>query len=165
MVLAFGAANIFEAASPHRRVIMMAVLLVLVGPPVAEALRNLIRPPGMQETRPVFDYIDEHKQAGDVLYINWGTEYPFLYYREKYDFKGLPVKRGRNNSRGDWSGYEKEIESLKGNRRIWFVLSYIHDWKLVDDERLMLHFLDKAGKRVDEVHHFNAAGYLYDLSE
>lgn len=163
LMIGAGTGYVNQAISSGRHVIIPSLLVLLLGLPAADAAKNLIKPREVQEIRPILDYINRHRQKGDVLYLDWGSEYPFMYYRKKYPFDELKIIQGFA-SRHDWSGYERQMASLEGYSRVWVVFSYVYDWKLIDEERVMLHFLDQRGDRLDETHAFNAAGYLYDLN-
>lgn len=164
MIIGCGTAVLCERVSAHRRVATALILLVLLGPHLALAARNMARPPGLQELRPVLDYVQEHHQEGDVLYVNWGAKRQWIYYEDLYDLDGMRVIQGINYSRRGWEGYEREVEELRGNKRVWVICSYVYDWKRIDDESLFVFLLNRVGKPLDTVKFFNASGYLYDLS-
>jgi len=131
--------------------------------PLAEAARHLVKPRGLEEIRPVVNYVSQHMVAGDTLYCYYGAEPALEYYRER----GLiaPVKQVAG---AKWIGnlqlYRLDSDKLRGQKRVWVLFSHISHATGVDEEILFIDQLDQIGNRLDSIHSTGASAYLYDLS-
>ena len=131
--------------------------------PLAEAARHLVKPRGLEEIRPVVNYVSQHMVIGDTLYYYYGAEPALEYYRER----GLitPVKQVAG---GKWIGnlqlYRLDLDKLRGQKRVWVLFSHISHATGVDEEILFIDQLDQIGNRLDSIHSTGASAYLYDLS-
>lgn len=125
--------------------------------PVLSAGYYLIKPRTVAEVRPVISYLREHRQAGDVLYVD-GPAGPELLRYYRYDPK-LADYIGRDTDM-------KDLAKLRGNQKAWVLFS---DTTYVAAQRrqvdAFLHTLDSMGITLDA---FKAAGaevYLYNLNQ
>lgn len=57
-----------------------------------------------------------------------------------------------------------DLGKLRGNKRVWILLSHVCTWKGVDEEKLFLSYLNKLGKKLYAYKSIGASVYLYDLS-
>ena len=64
------------------------------------------------------------------------------------------------SSLGAWEIYIRDLDKLRGNKRVWVLFS--HSWT---EEQFFLSYLDSIGGRVDSFKKRGAAVYLYDLGE
>jgi hypothetical protein len=113
-------------------------------------------------------YIEEHWQPGDVAYVYHHLRAAFQYYALRYVFNPNDYVLGKDE-REHWENqkneaYVKDLDQLRGKRRIWFVFSYVRSIKGVNEEDYFVQCLDRIGKRVDQVNGIGASVYLYDLS-
>jgi hypothetical protein len=147
------------------RIIIGVVFIVLLFLyPLFSADYHPIIPRKNEEIRPIISYIREHWQDGDLLYLYYSSGAAFEYYSKKYGFKKSDYIIGIS-SRRDWTNYIKDLDKLRGNKRVWIVFSHVCYWHGVDEERLFLHHLDSIGTRLDSFRATGAAVYLYDLSK
>ena len=191
LVLAQGAEEIRRGAEGRFRLFGVALILLLLGPISAEAAANLVRPPGQEEIKPVLSYLDEHWQAGDVLYVHWPSQFAFRYYLECSDcgvFSGkdrppwqLRPRRLTPNDRDNAmlsnppeliiglrgidavDPYLADLDQIPHEKRVWFLFSHTITRGGIAEGPFFLVYLDHIGKRLAEFKRTGSAVYLYDL--
>jgi hypothetical protein len=123
-------------------------------------------PPGIAHTReeikPVMKYIENHRDEGDVLYVYLTAEPAFRYYAPRYSLSNVDLIPGSSNN---WEDYEKELNQLRGYRRVWLLFSHIDTDAGVNEEGLFVYFANKRGTRLDYFQSLGAAAFLYDLDQ
>jgi hypothetical protein len=136
--------------------------LLLLQPAIA-AGRDFFRPRGFEESRPVIEYIEKHRSAGDLLYIYYPATSVVDYYRQRGLLGPIDQVIGVE-SRHDWKAYRVDLEKLRGQKRVWIIFSHVWNSTGGDEQRVLLGYLDDLGGRLDEVQATGASAYLYDLS-
>jgi hypothetical protein len=112
-----------------------------------------------EEMKPVMNYISEHRRQGDVLYVYDAATPAFLYYAPKYHLDKMNYVLGRAASGTEnWNDYENDIDQLRGNGRVWFLVSHLHQ-----QEKFLVYLLDHRGTRLDVFRSLGAQVHLYDL--
>src|SRR5712692_10219939 len=115
-----------------------------------------------EEIKPVMNYVKEHGHEGDVLYVFDGAKPAFLYYAPKYRLNEMNYVLGRASAWTDhWEDYEKDIDQLRGHRRVWLLNTHIRG----QEEKFFLYLLDRRGTRLDYFKSVGAIVYLYDLDQ
>jgi hypothetical protein len=130
--------------------------------PAEAATRNLLKPRGVEEIRPVLEYVEKHRVSGDILFCYYDAEWAMRYYGLRQRIQGLPVVIGVG-SRDNWASYRQELDRLRGDSRVWILFSHVYRDGGVDEERLFLDYLDQIGQREDGMQAVGASVYLYDL--
>lgn len=139
----------------------LLIALLFVHPAIAAA-RAFARPTGVEESRPVIDYVQKHRLDGDVLYCYYSAEPALEYYGYEGLIRPIPTVLGVE-SRQNWTAYRDDVQKLRGIR-VWIFFSHIYYAGGADEERLILEDLDRIGTRVDSQHAVGASVYLYDLT-
>jgi hypothetical protein len=137
--------------------ILMGLLLFH---PLLIAARHLVHPRTKEEIKPVMNYIREHWQNGDELYVYYGAEFPFKYYSGRYGLDGEDYIIGVG-SRRTRENYLRDLDKLHGKTRVWVLFSHIY----ADEDQFFLQHLDNMGARLDSFRSVRASVYLYDLTE
>ncbi len=132
--------------------------------PAVEALRNLIKPRGVEEIREVLKYIEQHRQPGDTLYCYYDGEPALKYYSWRGVISPIPTVIGIE-SRQNWKAYPPDLSRLRGKTRVWILFSHVYRESGADEERLFLDYLDKMGTRESATQAMGASAYLYDLRD
>jgi Dolichyl-phosphate-mannose-protein mannosyltransferase len=155
------------------------------------AARVITRQPD-QDIRPVLEELSAAWRRGDVLYLHAASQYAARFYAEVDGVNrssaghvlwpvlpaasttgGAPALRsappvlviGRSRSGGE-STFVRDLASLDGRRRVWFVFSHVVRFEgrgLVGDLDRHLAALDAAGTRKTTIQHGIARALLYDL--
>ena len=103
------------------RIPAFAVVAVLVLPVVLAIVR---RPPVYrhEETRPLFEYLAEHREPDDAIYVFHGAAQALRYYgpRNGIDERGAVVG---GCHRTDPAAYLPEIDAFRGRPRVWILIA------------------------------------------
>jgi len=143
----------------------IAILFLLFLNPTISASHSLIRPQTREEIRPVLEYLARYEKRGDIIYIYHGAITAVRYYSNHIPLRSSTVEGifSRN-----WVDYEREIDKLCGNQRVWVLFSHVLpcDWRNLglDEERFFLNLLDRIGSRRDSLLKPGASVYLYELT-
>lgn len=150
--------------------------LILCGIPVSVMLLFSIQyaiagfryPSKIAEIKPVMKYIEENKERGDVIYLYYSSVPPFNYYAPFYhlDLENIVVGIDRQDPQKALNRFFDDVKALKGNNRVWFVLSEIPYCNGCegDSRKFFTNYLDDNGLMLDSILAANSAAYLYDLS-
>jgi hypothetical protein len=141
----------------------MAVCLIgfLFLHPFLYSTYHLLTPRVREEVKPVMNYTEAHLHEQDVLYVFHGAAHAYQYYAPRFGLNSLKVVMGVD-SPNNWANYEKDLEQLRGYRRVWLLFSHIRNLK-VDEEKVFLYLLDKRATKLDSFKSAGAAVYLYNF--
>lgn len=115
----------------------------------------------MPLTSPVMEYIRQHRRAGDVLDVFDAAKPAFLYYAPQYHLDDMEHILGPASGWTEhWEDYEKDVERLRGKKRVWLLLSHLHD-----QEKFLVFLADKRGARLDAFKSVGAEVYLYRFDD
>ncbi len=146
------------------------LLFLLLYQPLASASNLLLYPSLKEEIKPIISYVKANQQPGDILYIFQRGRYQFEYYAKKYGYQDedyiigiedLDKYDGKNLSQLEWNRYKRDLDKLRGNKRVWLIFS--HADQPQENEKIN-QYLDKIGKQIDASYNPGAYVYLYDLS-
>jgi len=194
IIIAEGAEHIRNRTSQNFKMIGIIFLSLLLFHPISTSAYRIIRPFHLEEMKPVLKYVKENWQKGDVLYVHYFAQYPFdfysKYYPKPYMFDeseyiigiaprgwyrhhnrtelskhydpGTPIKQ---SSMDIFKLYAKDLDRLKGNKRVWVLFTRHIPKDGIIEEKYYLYHLETNGKRLDYYGHSGkTAVYLYDLS-
>ena len=163
LVMAQGAVYLARSSRPLvLRASGFAVILLLVVPPVAEALTLV--PYGRTEIKPLLSYLQEHRRPGDIVYVHYDAKAAFRHYREDYGIGNDDYAYGVC-ARLRPQEYLERLAQLRGSPRVWFLFAGGTGAYGYLEEHLMIRFLNHIGRRVDDRIAVGATLYLYDLRQ
>ncbi len=136
--------------------------VMLLMPTVVMATYHLKKPVEVEQIKPVLGHITEGWQQGDRLFVYAGAGPAFDYYAPRYAFPPSAILRGAH-ARDDWQRLFDHVDRLRGQGRVWILLSHIYTWGSASEETLILFRLDQLGKRLDSFTRVDASSYLYEL--
>lgn len=142
-------------------VVAIAFVGLLLYHPTVSAARHLVKPQTAEEIRPTLDYVKEHQQAQDTLYLYYSAQYAFDYYLPMYRFDSYIVGI---EARTDPAKYIADLDRLRGTSRVWVLFTHNYDWAGRDEQQFFLDYLDRIGKQQDSFTSPGSMVYLYDLS-
>jgi hypothetical protein len=172
LLMAEGIGKIYSILAKLQR----HIALILCGIPVffmlffsaQTAIGNYRRPSTVAEIKPVLKYIEENLKQGDVIYIHYRSVPTFTYYAPFYhlDTENIVAGIDRQDPRKALDRFFVDVKDLKGNDRVWFVLSEIPDCGGCkgDFREFFTNYLDENGSMLDSILALNSAAYLYDLN-
>lgn len=152
------------------RIISMILIILLLWQPLARAIHLIEDPQTYSEIKPVLSYIKKRQQPGDILYIYQRGIYQFKYYAEKYGYQendyiigvdDLDKYDGQELSIAEMTRYEKDLDKLRGNKRVWLLFSHTH---IPAERRFLNYYLNEIGIRKDSFEKPGSYVYLYDMS-
>ncbi len=171
LIIAEGAYYILKKSRSKLRLILSTTLLLfLIIPPLYNASNLIVMPQLKEEIKPVISYIKERQQPGDILYIYQRGKYQFKYYAKKYGYQegdyiigvdDLDKYDGSNLSNEERERYEKDLDKLMGNKRVWLLFSHAN---ISSENEMMKSSLERRGKKIDFFARKGAFVYLYDLT-
>ena len=164
LFIAEGVMCIIDKTRVTLPVIGIIIFGLLFYHPLLSVYSNLKQPCTYEEIKSVINYVREHKRKGDVLYLYYCSQPAFKYYSENYGFDDNDYIVGVS-SRDNWENYIKDLDKLRGIKRVWILFSHVCTWEGVDEEKFFLFYLDRIGTRLDSFKSIGAVVYLYDLSE
>jgi hypothetical protein len=163
LVIAAGVGYVWESVGQKGRLIAALLAAALLLPSAGNAAKNLVRPPGREEMRPVLRHVAKNWQQGDVMYLYYAGAKVFEYYAPRVGLEGVEPIVG-TMSRGDWFEYVRDLEALRGKPRMWVVFMHPHKLDGVDEQKLFLMTLERMGGQLQRFVETDASAYLYDLS-
>lgn len=164
--------NLNGRSSRLSRLCGIALTVALLIQPVWTALPLLVQPSYREAMHPLMSYLQTHYKPGDLIYVSEKSEYQFLYYADRYGIKPDDYHIGANNldSQGDLDQVSEQerdrtladLETLRGNPRVWVVLS---DVELRDEMKVVRSHLNDTARKLDQFQSPNSTSflYLYDL--
>lgn len=167
LFIAEGTESIINKTRNNFPIIGIMFLCLLLSQPILKTgynlmTQNIYRLRPVEDIKPVMNYLKKWKNKEDILYLYHASQFAFKYYAKQFGFDdeytiGI-------NSRGTLGNYTKDLDKLRGNKRVWLVFSHVYKGKGIDEEKFFLYYLDSVGKRINHYKSDGAAIYLYDLS-
>jgi hypothetical protein len=153
----------------HMASILYALLaLSIFWPPAVTTLRYFSSPFNRADIKPVLEYVAQHRQQNEIIYVYHSSEPAFNYYASVYGIGSENVLVGYDaaDSRRALREFYRDAEGLQGNDRVWFVFSDIVDCGGCegDMQEFYVNHLNGYGTQLDSFHASGANAYLYDFS-
>jgi hypothetical protein len=141
----------------------LAVTLALALLAARSAMTMVEIPFYREELRPIVRYLAEHRERDDAIYVYYASAPAFEYYARR---NGIPRSAYRvgSCSRDDWRRYVNEMDELRGEPRVWFVLSHPYSKSGIREDSLFLQYFSTVGQRIDSASAIGAELSLYDMS-
>ena len=112
--------------------------------------------------RPVLEGVAEKQQEGDAIYVYHGARYALEFYGPRVGVTDW-IKGGMHSE--EPREYFRELDSLRGRARVWFVYSYRHPGEV----EVIRGYLSKIGAIVetvaDQFGKHDSGALLVDLSD
>lgn len=167
IALAVGASHLLSNLPARLQFLSPLAIAILGGAPIY-AIATALPPSWVQHIRPVMAHVAQRFQPSDRIYVYSGAGLAFSYYAPRLNIPRSAALLGRCHL-VDPRGYLRELDSLRGESRVWVLVT--HEQRAGELE-LILGYLDALGRRTDEMtvlasnrREIEAAhGYLYDLS-
>jgi hypothetical protein len=163
LFIAEGVHQIWSKTANETSIIGMCLIGLLFFQPFFLSSYRLIKPRMREEIKPVMNYVKDHEQEGDVLYVHWRAGPAFRYYTRRFNLSKTTIIQG-SYTEDRWEKYEKDLDQLCGYRRVWVLFAGTTSVSS-HEEKLFLYFLDKRGARLDSFRDEGAVVHLYDLDK
>lgn len=164
LLIACGGEAIYRMLSGHSRLIAVLWVGLLLLHPFYRSLSVLNAPWTNEEVRPAIQYIRDHWQAGDHLYVYHGAAPVFLYYAPRFGLDNPALYQIGRSSNGDFAILQEDVVRLPQGR-VWFLFSHIYTFNGLSEQVFLLSQLGQRGTRLDQVETSGAAAFLYELHQ
>ena len=150
------------------RVVYVLPALVLFLLPASVAWEYFVTPNVSVNIKPVMQYVAEHRQEDEIIYVFHTGGSTFSYYAPFYNLEHEDILTGKGSlvKRIALEGFYNDVQTLKGKARVWFIFSGIIDCGSCqgDMQLFYVNYLNKRGTMLDSVRAVGAGAYLYDLN-
>jgi hypothetical protein len=188
LLIAEGTVAIIRDARGATIVLALLLAAVVLVPPAASAVSNLMNPWKRNEVRPLLEHLSDQAQRGDGLYMDYTIQYAMRYYWERGvleredgqlpwtlvpaaggldqyapALRSLPPRLVVGEYDNPFDRYVQELEPLKGNRRVWALITHFGAAPFLET-RALLDYLDEIGRRRKAIHETGVSLFLYDLT-
>ncbi len=153
---AWAAAQAIGRAVPGARWLVLATLFAA---PLGECQWQFKRPLHAEDAREVIGYVHAHRQPTDKVYVFYGAVAAFHYYQDRYPFPMSEVIQGAENRGKDQSQYQRELERLRGEHRVWIIVAH----RQATEEAAIRAYLDGMGTCKETLRLADAVVWRYDL--
>ena len=162
LLVSEGAIWVYNTTRPLSPVVGTALIALLLAKPIYLAADTLIHPIHAEDIKIGIRYIEARQQPGDRWYAYYGAKYQLAYYAEVYDLPMTGVRVG-SDCGTDEECYRTDLIPLRGNRRVWILLSHVLPHNGGDEGSLLRKQLDRIGTGVKAFDNTGVTVYLYDL--
>jgi len=162
IIISEGAITLKNSLKDKREYVWRLLLVMLFIYPVVSLFYDRRQSYNYCDIRTPLQYIHQNKKNEDIFYVYHNAQYTFRYYYRNYGIDESKVKigiYGKNN----WDKYSNDLAILRGHKRVWIIFSFVNKGE-VDEEKLILYYLNKIGKMVDVYKNESNSVYLYDLT-
>jgi uncharacterized membrane protein len=105
---------------PARSAAAAMIALILI-PSIQRAAGDLVRPPGREESLPLYRWIAERYRTGDVIYLSRFAVPSFDYYRAQTNLPEGAIVHAQPDCT-DLVQLLDDVKSLAGAKRVWVVV-------------------------------------------
>ncbi|MGB9775830.1 MAG: glycosyltransferase family 39 protein [Anaerolineae bacterium] len=162
LLIACGGEAIYRALAPHSRAIAIVGVALLVLHPFYRSLSVLSAPWVNEEVRPAIQYIRDHWQEGDRVYVYHGAAPMFAYYAPRFGLDDPTLYQMGRASNGDFAVLQDDVARLSPGR-VWALFAHIYSFNGISEQSFLLAQLDGRGVQLDRLEVQNAAVFLYEL--
>lgn len=167
IILVAGADDLGRLLIPHQIGQYIPGLLL---PFAVFAFSQQLPPRTQEHLRPVIQYVSDHWESEDSLWVYYGAGQAFEYYRKLIPISG-DIHIGDCN-RSDPRAYLHQVDVERGRTRVWILMAHGSGAFGFDERNLIITYLETIGLKIDEIHAplndlsaGRAAAYLFDLSD
>jgi len=145
------------------RILGFFLILGIIWKPALLAGQNMITPPLGEHIKPGLAYMQENWQDNDIIYVYYGGEPAFEYYRASFGFDTSHIINGVM-SQDDPGKYVQDIKKLQGHDRVWLIFTHNCDGCIVHEQKHYIRHLNKIGTIISKFHGQGVNVYLYNLN-
>jgi hypothetical protein len=161
-----GVDRTLSLAHPKSRVFGVTLCVLLFFAALKNSAPNVFIPENLEREaiRPVMINLKNNYQEGDKVFLYYAAWPAFKYYTKQLNLEEMAFQTG-NSYHYHWDGYVNELRELKGNPRVWILLSHVRKTSGIDEEKFFLYTLNGMGKQLTAFKGKGASIYLYDLTQ
>jgi hypothetical protein len=106
-------------------------------------------------------FLQETWRSDDVIYVSNGAVPAFEYYAPMYELSDAVYISNERDGYKDPNKILKQLETLKGHRRVWILLSHVYEKDDFNEKDFILDYLRQNGTRKREFRVPGTSVYLY----
>jgi hypothetical protein len=158
LIIACGAEEIWSRVRPVLPTLAVAFMSLLFLAPTMGAVGKILEPGRSDQIKPMLQYLKDHRQPGDRVFVYCLAWPPYRYYASQY---GLPLDDSVvvGTRATDWRKYLDDVDQFKGEPRMWML--FLHH---TTSTRLFQGELARVAVRREGLQAEGAAVGLYDFS-
>ena len=147
LAVAAGVEQLRRMASLRSEALGAAVLALCLFPPV-EAVVKSPPPYVMENYRPVFAYLREHRQPGDSVWVLWSFHSAAIFYGPRYGLERNDWRRGACD-RNDARPFLRDLDRYRGVKRVWILANGLMPLRVA--RQSVRSYLSTIGTRQDSL--------------
>ena len=161
---------LYQSLQKERMLSMFLVLALsgyLLYGPLTTSISYFIHPKYFEHIRPAMGFLQETWRSDDVMYVSNGAVPAFEYYAPMYELSDAVYISNERDGYKDPDKILKQLETLKGHRRVWILLSHVYEKDDFNEKDFILDDLRQNGNKKREFRIPGSSVYLYlfDLGE
>jgi hypothetical protein len=162
-LLLIALSGIAVVPAPGWRLTGIAIVALLTLAPAAETIRLAADPPLFAHSRPVFEYVRDHRAPDDAVYVHGVTAGPYHFYG--------PILGLDADARTEWlplsacppSPEPSPLARPLDGSRVWVVFAYTLSFRPQDEVDILRSHFDAVARRVSTFSTVDASATLYDF--
>lgn len=170
LLLAKAVDLLYQSLQRQKLVATLSALLLsgyLVYGPLVTSLGYFVQPKYYEHTRPAMGFLQETWRSEDAMYVSYGAVPAFEYYAPMYGLENATYISNKRDDYKDPDQILKQLETLRGQHRVWILLSHVYEKEGFNEKDFILDYLRQHGERKRE---FRVPGssvylYLFDLGQ
>jgi hypothetical protein len=142
----------------------VAVLLLsgfLIYAPLVTSFQSFLAPKYFEHIRPTMEVLRDGWEDGDALYVSQGAVPAFRFYAPFYGLENIPYNFGQRADYHSPQNILSELESFRGQPRVWILLSHIYEKEDFNEKDFLLKYLDQVGDKKREFRRPGTSVFLY----
>lgn len=161
---------LYQKLQRSQFVSVVSVLLLggfLMYGPLVTSFQNFVEPKYFEHIRPSLDVVRNSWKDGDAMFVSNGALPAFRFYAPFYGLENISYEFGRRDDYKNPQNILSQLNSFKGQPRVWILLSHVHEEGDFNEKDFILNTLNQMGEKKRE---FRVPGtsvflYLYDLKD
>jgi hypothetical protein len=164
ILIAKAAEAIYQSLQRQNIVGTLTLLILsayLLYGPVATSLSYFIHPKYYEHIRPAMGFLQEMWRSDDMMYVSNGAVPAFEFYAPTYALSDAAYTSNERDAYQDHNKILKQLDTLRGDRRVWILLSHVYEKDDFNEKDFILNYLKQNGTRKREFRVPGTSVYLY----
>jgi hypothetical protein len=118
-------------------------------------------PKFFEHIRPTMEHLRDSWKDGDALFVSNGALPAFRFYAPFYGLEKIPYESGRREDYKSPQNILSELDSFKGQPRLWILLSHVYERGDFNEKDFLLSYLEGVGEQTREIRMPGTSVFLY----
>ncbi len=151
----------FQAHVVADRFAVAMIAAFLIYGPLTTSFSYFIQPKYYEHIRPAMGVLQEMWQNQDLMYVSYGAVPAFRFYAPMYQLSDAFYISNRLEDYNDPAKIRQQLETLKGQPRVWILISHVYEKDGFNEKDFILDYLKKNGDKKQEFRVPGSSVYLY----